>query len=228
MKKLLFLAVFTATLAISCKKSNDPAPGGGADPYMSISAGSTWNYQFVDNMTPANSNNYTVTSTTRDTTAAGKTYHVFSNSNGRNEYYNITGSDYFRLQALSLGITDTTIVNLYLKDAAAVNTSWNQSYLLDAGLPTLVEIIVTNKIQEKGITKTVGLLSYSNVIHVVTTISIPTITLLGGSITTDIHYYYAPKYGMIQNDAKIDLVVAALSLDQHTNTQTKLLGATIL
>ncbi|MEP7166250.1 MAG: hypothetical protein ABI741_16225 [Ferruginibacter sp.] len=227
MKKVLFACISVSLLAISCSKSDDPTPAGG-EKYMSTTAGSTWNYQFTDNITPANSNNYTVTSSSRDTVASSKTFHVFDNSNGNSEYYNITASDYYTLQAFSLGTTDTALVNLYLKDGAAVNDNWLQSYTLDAGgVP--VQVNVTNKIQEKGITKIVGTTTYTNVIHVVSTISSPTIASLpGSSLTTNINYYYAPKYGMIQNDAKIDLVVPLLTLDQHTDTQTKLLSATIL
>ena len=226
MKKILFASFSACLLAISCSKSDDPTPIG--DSYMSLTAGSSWNYQFTDNITPANNNTYTVTSTNRDTTAAGKSYHVFTNSNGGNEYYNITGNDYFTLQALSLGTTDTTIENLYLKNGAAVNTSWVQNYTIPAG-GVNAQITVTNKIQETGIAKMVGSTNYTNVIHVVSTITSATISALpGSSLTTNIHYYYAPKYGMIQNDAKIDLIVPLLSIVQHTDTQTKLLSATIL
>ena len=229
MKKTIFAALATAIILFSCSKSDDPAPvNPAADKYMSITNGSSWNYAYIDIADPTNNNNYTLTSTNRDTAAAGKSYHVFTNSGGGNEYYNISSSDYYTLQAFSLGTTDTTLENLYLKDGAAAGTSWAQNYSLNFGLP--VDITITNKIQEKGISKTVGTITYSNVIHVVTTIAIPTLATLpgGGTITTDIHYYYAPKYGMIQNDAKIDLVVPLVSIDQHTNSQTKLVSATIL
>ncbi len=224
MKKVLFACISISLLAVSCSKSDDPTST--AEKYMSITAGSTWNYHRTDNVTPANSTDYTITSSNRDTTAAGKSYHVFTNSNGSSEYYNITGSDYYTLQAFSLGGTDTTLENLYLKDGAALNSSWSQAYTLNVGIP--VGVTVTNKIQEKGISKTIGSTNYTNVIHVVTTISIPTLATLGGSITTDIHYYYAPKYGMIQNDAKIDLVVPPAGINQHTDTKTTLQSATIL
>ena len=226
MKKILFGAVTSCLFLLSCSKSDDSTPAPAADKFMTMSSGSTWNYAFTDNVTPANNYTYTLTSTNRDTTAAGKTYHVFTNSSAGSEYYNITGSDYYRLQAFSLGTTDTTLENLYLKDAAAAGTNWAQNYTITAGgVP--IGVTVTNIIQETGLTKTVGTNSYSNVIHVITTISIPSLVLLGGTITTDIHYYYAPKYGMIENDAKIDLVVPG-TINQHTDTQTKLVTATIL
>ena len=130
MKKVLFACISISLLAISCSKSDDPTSS--AEKYMSITAGSSWNYHRTDNVTPANSTDYTITSSNRDTTAAGKSYHVFTNSNGSSEYYNITGSDYYTLQAFSLGGTDTTLENLYLKDGAALNSIWSQAYTLNA------------------------------------------------------------------------------------------------
>lgn len=224
MKKILFGAFASCIILLSCSKSDDTPAA--TEKYLSVSAGSTWNYQFINNITLA-SNAYTLTSSSNDTAAVGKTYHVFTNSNGPNEYYNITGSDYYRLQAFSLGTTDTTLENLYLKDGAALNSTWAQTYTIDfSSVP--VGVTVTNKIQEKGITKVLGTTTYSNVIHVVTTISIPALATVGGTITTDIHYYYAPKYGMIENDVKIDIVSIALGLDQHNDSKTTLTSANIL
>lgn len=227
MKKLLFTGFAFSFLLLSCKKDDNNNTNPNAEKYMNINAGSSWNYSYKDNNTPANDYNYTVTSTSRDTTASGKTYHVFTNSSGPNEYYNISGSDYYTMQAFNLAGTDTTFINLYLKDGAAVNESWTQNYQLNVGFP--VDIVTVNKIQEKGISRTVGSTTYSNVIHVVTTISIPTLaTLPGSSISTNIHYYYAPKFGLIENTSKIDLVVPLLTIDQHTDDQTLLTSATLL
>jgi hypothetical protein len=101
-------------------------------------------------------------------------------------------------------------------------------YTINVG-GTDVEVRLTNTIQDKGISKTVGSTVYTNVIHIVTTINIPILaTLPGSSLTTDIHYYYAPKYGLIQNDSKIDLVAPLLTLDEHTDVHTVLQSATIL
>ena len=221
MKKLLFVSISACLLAVSCSKSDDPTPTPSAEKYMSITAGNTWNYQYTDNITPANSGSYTVTSTNQDSTAAGKIYHVFTNTSGPNDYYNITGSSYYTMQAFSLGTTDTTLENLYLKDDVAAGISWNQSYTIKVG-GVDVAVNVVNKIEDKGISKTVGTTNYTNVIHVTSTISSPTISLVGGTLTTNIHYYYAPKFGMIQNDSKIDLVVLALTLNEHTDSRTTL------
>ena len=231
MKKILFGALASIIVLASCSKSDDPDPvNPAAVKYMSVTAGSSWNYAYVDNNNSANNYTYTVTSTNRDSTALGKTYHVFTNSNGGNDYYNITGSDYYALQVFSLaGSADTTIENLYLKDGSAVGTSWTQTYTIDPGTGIPVAVNIINTIQEKGVTRVVNGISYSDVIHIVTTINVPTLTSIPqSSLTTDIHYYYAPKYGQIENDAKIDLVVPLLTIDDHTNVKTTLQSSAIL
>jgi hypothetical protein len=228
MKKVLLATFVSSMLFVSCSKSDDPDPviPPAPEKYMTTTNGSTWSYAYVDNAQTSNNTNYTVTSSSSDTTSGGRTYHIYHDSDGSHEYYNITGSDYYTLQTFNLGIADTALSNLYLKDNAAAGTSWSQTYLIDASLPTPVEVTVTNKIQERNITKVVGTTTYDSVIHVVSTISVPAITStpVNGTLTTDIHYYFAPKYGMIQNDTKIDVVAGVLGLDEHTNTQTKLTG----
>lgn len=231
MKKVLFALLSASLLTVSCSK-DDPIPVVPvATKYMNTTAGSTWNYAFKDMLDPLNDYNYTVTSTNRDTSAVGKSFHVYENTANGNEYYNITGNDYFSMQAFSLGVTDTTILNLYLKTGAAAGTSWLQSLNIDAGLGTPIQVNITSKIESTGLSKTVGATTYTNVIHVSTTIAIPILStpiFLGSSILTDIDFYYAPNYGMIQNDSKIDLVVPLATLDIHTNTSTKLVNATLL
>ncbi len=229
MKKVLFALVFASLLTVSCSK-DDPIPVAPvATKYMNTSAGSTWNYAYTDILDASNNYNYTVTSTNRDTTAVGKSFHVYDNTTNGNEYYNVTGNDYFTMQAFNLGTTDTTILNLYLKTGAAANTIWVQSLNIDAGLGTPVAVNITNKIVSTGLSKTVGANTYTNVIHVLTTLSVPILASIpGSSISSNIDFYYAPNYGMIQNDTKLDLVVPLATIDIHTNSSTKLLNATLL
>ena len=229
MKKLLLITLVSSFILVSCSKDDDdPVPTPGTDKYMTSTVGSTWNYSYTDDNDPSNNDTYTVTSINKDTSANAKSYHVFTNSGSDNEYYNITGNDYYTLQAFSLAGTDTILENLYLKDNAALNFGWLQTYTVDVS-GTDIEVRLTNKIEEKGITKTVGSTVYTNVIHIVTTIDIPIlVTLPGSSLSTDIHYYYAPKVGLIQNDSKIDLVAPLLTLDEHTDVHTILQSATIL
>ncbi len=229
MKKVLFALFSASLLTVSCSK-DDPIPVAPvATKYMNTSAGSTWNYAYTDILDASNNYNYTVTSTNRDTTAVGKSFHVYDNTTNGNEYYNVTGNDYFTMQAFNLGTTDTTILNLYLKTGAAANTIWVQSLNIDAGLGTPVAVNITNKIVATGLSKTVGAITYTNVIHVLTTLSVPILASIpGSSISSNIDFYYAPNYGMIQNDTKLDLVVPLATIDIHTNSSTKLLNATLL
>lgn len=201
----------------SCKKSSSDGSSTQIDPYMSLAAGNSWTYETVNNLTTVISTN-TLASTNRDSTINGKSYHVFTNSNGAaNEYYNISGSDYYTFRNLiSLG-TGTTVEHIYLKENATVGLSWSQTITIApfSGVPTTVPLTITNTITEKGLTRTVNGKTYSNVIHVTTVLA--SSSLPAGSLTTDIHTYYAPKYGMIESRNKITVtLVTGNNVDQNT------------
>ncbi len=205
MKKILILLLVISTAIISCKKESS-VPVTKTENYMNFTPNSTWNYDQIDNVN-ASSLNYTVTSSSKDTLANGKTYHVFTNNAGvANQYYNITGNDYFTFQSLPAQLGGTAVQNLYLKDNLDVNNSWSQPYTITvSGLP--LSITLVNTIIEKGITKTLNSVIYNNVIHIKTTISVSVLgmPLPEGALTTDIQSYYAKTYGMIQSKNKISL-----------------------
>src|SRR5437763_316535 len=71
--------------------------------------------------------NYTITSTSRDTSINGRTYHVFTNSTGGNQYFSISGHDYYQFDSLPAPLSAGVIERLYLKDDAAVAINWAQS-----------------------------------------------------------------------------------------------------
>jgi hypothetical protein len=124
MKKTILACFSIVMLAVSCKK-DDPAPAPVPDKFLTVSNGSTWNYRVTDNTT-STTTNYTLTSTNRDTTINGKSYHVFTNSDGNtSEYYNVTGNDYFQFSSLSAQLDALEL--LYLKDNLAVGNTWSQS-----------------------------------------------------------------------------------------------------
>lgn len=123
MKTIILTFLVLSTLAISCSKDKVSLAVPSSS-YISATANSTWNYQVRDNNT-ASSINYTLTSTSRDSTINSKTYHVFTNSAGGNNYYNITGNTYYTFQALPLSISATAVENIYLKDNLKVNDTWN-------------------------------------------------------------------------------------------------------
>jgi hypothetical protein len=226
MKKALFAFSFLVLTAISCSK-DDPAPSGDGTVYMSLSAGSTRNYEFTNNNPPTPASPYTVTSTNRDTTINARSYHVFTNSAGGFEYYYFSGSDYYSYQSLPAALGSASIENLYLKTNAAVNATWNQSTTVTIPqVPFPVTVNFANKIMEKGISRVVNGITYTDVIHVKTDLSASTIAGPVTGLTTDIHYYYAPRVGMIENTTVIDLDF--MGFISHTNTKTILKSAIIL
>lgn len=220
MKKagLAFLALLLG--AISCKKSGADSPQTPPDVYMNLSAGNTWTYELVNNLTAVTSTNI-VSSTNRDSTINGKSYHVFTNSSGAiNDYYNITGSDYYTFRNL-VALGSSSVEHIYLKDNASAGTSWSQTINIApfSGVPTTVPLTITNTIAEKGISRTVNGKTYNNVIHITTVLS--STSLPAGSLTTDIQTYYAPKYGMIESRNKITTtLLTGSNVDQNTTLKT--------
>lgn len=220
-KSLLFYSIFL--FAISCKKKENPVTPS-QDNYLSTSSGSTRNYHQVDSSSsnPVNTT-YTLTSTSRDSSVNGKTYHVFTNSTGNNQYLNVSGSDYYQLDSLPAGFGTGIFERLYLKDNAAVGTSWSQSLTVNLqGVP--VPVTLTYSIAEKGITKIVNSKTYSDVIHVTATISSTLIP--SASLVTNINSYYAKKYGLIESSTKINLNY--LGFVENVNIRMDLVSANIL
>lgn len=211
--KKTFLALLALLIAgISCKKSSSTTPD--APKYMDFTSGSTWKYKTTNNLTAAVILN-TRTSTNRDSTINSKSYHVFTNSDGTpNEYYNITGNDYYTFRSLGVALGNLTVESIYLKDNAAVGASWSQVVSVPVtGLGT-VPVTLTNTIMEKDVSRTVSGVAYTGVIHTTTTIAVP--GLPAGSITTDIQSYYAPKSGLIESKYKVSAPALTVNIDQNT------------
>lgn len=217
MKKLIIPVFGLLLLAISCKKkSSDPVVP--TDKFMSFTSNSSWNYEQINNLSSIVSL-YTLTSSTRDSTAGTRSYHVFTNSSGPNEYYANIGTDYFTFRNLGANFGGSSTELNYLKDAA-VGTSWVQSVPVTiASIP--VTVTLTNTIAEKDINKVVKLTNYLNVIHVTTTMTIP-----GATVVTDIQSYYAPRVGLITSTNKINITVPGFPA-QTTDQVTNLISASI-
>jgi len=229
MKKILYGFVISLVFGVvSCKKDSGGTPA--PVKFLSLTAGNVWNYKFTNNpsTTPV-SDNYTVTATNRDTMSNGKKYTVFSNSNGPNEYYNISGSDYYTYRSLQTSFLDTTLEVLYLKDNLGVGGTWEQNIPFSVdflGTPIALTLTFKNKIAQKGISKSVNGITYTDVTDVETTLS------LAGSpipvtLTSDIHYYYAPKVGQIENKTVINLTAVGLP-PTNVEQKTELQSSTIL
>ena len=217
MNRILAISIILL-MGASCKKSSS----GTTVKYMTFSSGSTWNYQQTNAGTTSN---YTLTSTSRDSTIMGKTYHVFTNSGGPNQYFNITGTDYFQFDSIKLIGAAQSIDRLYLKEDAVVNANWAQTVSFTIpGLPVPVPLVITNSVTEKGISRTVNSIVYTDVIHVQTTLTSSLIP--AASLTTSINSYYARKYGLIENTTVINLNFAGFT--NSVNTSIKLMSSNIL
>ncbi len=218
MKKNPFWAIMLCFSLAACSKSNNPDPAI-PENYMNMRAGSLWNYEVQNNTPPPTTSLYTLTSTSKDSTINSKSYHVFMNSaNGASEYYFATGTDYYTFQSLPGAVGDTKVEYLYLKSTAAVNTTWSQIYnIVYNSVP--LKVTAVNKIEGKGIDRTVNGKIYSNVIHVSTKLSVEGIP--PASLVTSIHYYYAPNVGMIENTSKINLDYVGIMNNSDFTTTLK-------
>jgi len=216
------LILFAATLIFTACNKNDSNPDSNTSgSYINTNEGSTWTYH-EDNssgVTPTSSD-YTVTSTSQDSTIKGRKYHVYNYSYGGSQYLAVSGHDYYQYDSIPItgGIN---VERLYLKDNAAQGDTWSQNFdLTISNIP--ITLTAKNKIIEKGISRTVNGQNYTNVTHVSTALSSALIT---SGLTSNIDSYYAPNYGMIENTTVIHLDVPLLGLTENVDVTTKLISA---
>jgi hypothetical protein len=218
MKKTLYFCLLLSLFAASCGKDSDPEPDPNGGSYMNAKAGSTWNYEVINNVPPASTQNYTLTSSNRDSSINGRNYHVYSNNRtGGSEYYFVSGSDHYTFGSLPATVgTNINVENIYLKSGADVGTTWAQSYNVPVpGFPFPINVTVTHKIEEKGITKVINNITYNNVIHVSTLVTAAGIP--PSALTTDIDMFYAPNVGVIERN-----VIITSTLAGNSNSTTRL------
>lgn len=204
---IYLLALWTGFSACQKEFNDEDTPG---DKYITLTPNSTWNYQIINNSgTGAMSGTITITSTEKDTIINGKMYHIFNNSSGGNQYINITGHDYYQYDSLPIP-TAPAFDRLYLKDDAPVNTSWTQELTISIpNVPLAIPVVITNTVKEKGISRVVNNITYSDVIYVQTAIS--SVLIPPGSLITNIDSYYAKRYGLIENSSVIKLNFSGMS-----------------
>lgn len=194
-----------------CGSKDTPTP---AADYSPLTANSTWTYQTTTVGT------FTLTSTNRDTTISGKTFHVFTNSNGGNNYMGKSGNDYYRFGVLP-GIAPNGFDETYLKDNVDVNGTW--SIIQNAtppGISTPVPVNLTYTIAEKGVQRTVAGKTYTNVIHV--KLNIAALGIQGGNGD----FYYSAGVGLIESTLVINAnptfgIVASNQTQMLTNYSIK-------
>ena len=223
MKRAYYTILTLIISGSSCTKTSTTSDTVVLDKYMSVSAGSTWNYRLVNNIS-ATTTNYVLASTNRDSTVNGKAYHVFTNSNtGNNEYYFTNGNDYYAFRTLGV-LSSVKVEDNYLKDNAPAGTNWSQSYNINVpGLPIAVPVTLTYTIQEKGISRTVNGVTYTDVIHVSGAISSSLVPSSG--LVTDIQNYFARKYGFVETNNKVNLNF--MGFTQNVDNKTTLVSAVI-
>jgi hypothetical protein len=183
--KLVLVAACSMFIFSNCKKSEDNSKPG-VENYDPITAGSTWTYL----NTPGGS--MTLTATTKDTVALTRTYKVFNNPGGPNNYRTKVGGDYYRFGMFS-DIVPGGIEENYLKDGKAVNDTWTTTQNITAPPPFgTVPATLTYTVKEKGISRTVSGKAYNNVVHIRVDIAALTFGLGGGD------FWYANGIGLIE------------------------------
>ena len=223
-KYLMGILYFVALAA--CKKTEKNNTLSRGDKYLTTSAGSTWSYHQIDSSgaSPVNSD-YAITSSSQDTSINGKSYHIYNNSTGGNQYLALIENNYYQFDSLPAGFGVGVFERLYLKDSAYVGTSWNQTQNVSVtGIPFPVPVTISYNITERDISRIVNSVNYSNVIHVSATISSSLIP--AASLVTSLNSYYAPKYGLIESNTKINLDY--MGLVENVKISLKLIDANLL
>lgn len=204
MKNYLTALLLMPLLAADCNKDNGPDTP--AENYLPGGASSTWTYD-TRNSTAGTSGSYTLTRTSLDTMVSGRAYRVYNNNNGPSFYYSVAGNDYY--QYANFPGTNQQIELLYLKAGAAVGTSWQQNITLNIPGIGTINTSLTNRIEEKAISYTVGTRSFTDVVRVKTTIGTINIPGVPLPITpvSDINTYYANGVGRIYNRTIVNISV---------------------
>lgn len=238
MKKTLFSAIFISVCLFACSKDDDDTPTPPGESYMNLASGALRSYGFTNNNPVTPEENYTLTTTNRDTVIEGKTYRIFTNSNGGEEFYNVTpvgnGHDYYTRTSLAgLGIGTESITQLYLKDYASAGSTWNNgpyTFNIDmGGVNVPVNITLSNRLVSVNGTRSVNGVDYTDVRHVKTTVTAiagtPPLTTPINSLISDINSYYAPRVGMIENSTILS--IDEFGIQDSVNTKTRLLSSVI-
>lgn len=223
MKRFFSFALLLTTFAACKKDSQKDGDGSSKTSFINTAPGSVWNYKEVNASDGAPvTSSYSITSTPADTVINGRNYHVYQYSYGGSKYLAKTNNDYHEFaHIINMG---QEVERLYLKGNAPVNTSWSEDFTLTISSPVSVTVRLkaTNQIVEIGPRSVEGT-SYDNVIYVKTTISSPEIP--AASLTSDIHSYFAPEYGMVENRSKVEMNY--LGFTSKIDVTTTLTSATL-
>lgn len=212
------LILYITLTASNCNKKTD-SPQPETFTYQPVSTGSEWNYT-TTGTSGANAVNvsYKLTATSRDSASSGRTYKVFTNSIGANEYYNKTGNDYYRIA--SFAALPQAIEVLYLKDNLAAGGSWSETKSIAfSGSPFPIPVNLAFSVVGNKFDTSFNGNSFKDVIRVKLTPAITGVTIENNDIT----YLFAKNVGMIANKVRLRISLASIDV----NTETKLGAFTI-
>lgn len=215
-KASLLLFCFFVYIVLSssnCNKKSNQTP----EPdftYQPTTTGSQWNYTTTGTAGGTSVNAaFVLTATSRDTLSNGRTYKVFTNSIGPNEYYNKSGNDYYRIS--SLAALPQPVEVLYLKDNQAAGFVWSETKNFTiTGVPFPIPATLTFTNARVKYDTSFNGNNFKDVIRVRLSIAIPGVTIDNNDIT----YLFAKNVGMIANKVNIKVVAAGIDV----NTETKL------
>jgi hypothetical protein len=220
MTKTLFICtvLFIILSAGNCKKPGTPGPGTPASTYQPTTAGSEWDY-ITTGSTASNpfiNTSYKLTATSKDSSSAsGKTYRVFTNSAGANEYYVKVGNDYSRIS--SLASLTNQVELLYLKENLSVGATWSETKNVTiTGAPFAVDVDMVYSVVKNNFDTSFNGNDFKNCIRikVTPTVTFPTID------ENNITYLFAKNVGMIANKVKMKVATLGVNVDTETKLVT--------
>jgi hypothetical protein len=226
-KNLLICTALVVILsAAACKKNNTAQPPADTGDYQPLTTGSEWTYT----VTGTNAGVFKISAVNKDSAISGRTYKVFANSAGANEYYYKSAGDYFRYNSIK-ELNNQLVEVLYLKDNLAKGQQWSElkTVTINVGAPlgtVPVTVQFTFTVADKGIDYTVDGVTFKNVIKIT---AVPAFSVLVGGVpnsipsTSDLQYFYAKNIGLIYS--KTILTIPAASINASSETK---LGAYII
>ena len=220
MKKLLSAALLASLFMVGCSKSgSSPSVTPTNTDYQPTTAGSSW--QFKDSASGGIS---TMTATSNTNVISGTTYVVFNSTSPGSStvtpvYISKQNGFYDFIGLFSSATTTGGIDFRYLNDQLAVGGTWNfNAGGFSAGGYT-IPAVISGKIIEKGITKTVNGVSFSNVIHSQITLKYDYSSFGTGQglVSVGVYDLYAAKgVCFIKTQANLGSYVASTSLVSYT------------
>jgi len=208
MKKLFALSLIAAVFMSGCD-DDDPAPTPPhVNNYQPTTTNSTWTYKVENKNNPSANFNFTLKAIGKDTAINSKTYKVFTNTSGPNEYYLQSASDYYQFAGFA-GLTSNVELN-YFKDAA-VGTKWTENKTVTvSGLP--LATVFNYEITEKTATMTINGLNFTNVLKVHVTLAVTGVTFTN----QDLNFYYVEGVGRVKTQIKLAAAFPAINSDTET------------